>query len=134
MELHLVTVPTKQIPSAPIPGIKLESDHFKDGLSFPPFGQMFTSGYPVPQGQFFRLKLTIDLPAPLSFQYNNLGSDDIVVVSAIGFVRFFSNVMHLFRPAALIGVAPCIAECADGTKGQGCVECRAGSASVRVCC
>jgi hypothetical protein len=69
------------------------------------------------------------------FGLRNLFANDTLHILAVSPTLFLGNVHHGPRFFSTFAAPePCIATCADGTAGQGCVTCMEGSITVKVCC
>ena len=65
---------------------------------------------------------------PALFKIIGLGGDDTLLLTIFSKTRVVASVQHADEPEA------CWAECANGDKGQPCVDCEAGGMRIRVCC
>ena len=71
----------------------------------------------------------------IGFSLKNLFSNDILHMTAVSPDYFVGNVLH--DPLDVSKdkrQARCVATCADGTSGQGCVTCVQGEIIVKICC
>lgn len=71
----------------------------------------------------------------VNFFLNNLSSNDTLHMIAFSREIFLGNIVHRMRGLSHTLHAPrCVATCADGTSGQGCVTCVQGPITVKICC
>ena len=71
----------------------------------------------------------------VQFSLKNLSSNDTLHMLALSRQLFLGNVFHQAQGGvAELNNAPCVAMCADGTSGQGCVTCVHGGITVKICC
>ncbi len=71
----------------------------------------------------------------VGFSLKNLFSNDTLHMIAFSPKYFLGNVLHEAYGVASESRQPrCVATCADGTSGQGCVTCVKGEITVKICC
>jgi len=63
-----------------------------------------------------------------------LGEDDTLTLTAIEPKMVVGNVMHSRIPTGFTPALNCVARCADGTSGQGCVTCTFEDVTIKLCC
>ena len=67
----------------------------------------------------------------VGFSLKNLSSNDTLHMIAFSSELFLGNIVHRMRG---LHAPRCVATCADGTSGQGCVTCVHGPITVKICC
>ena len=138
--LYLATAPALPAPpglppsplAAGVMRASLECPYFSSNIIFGPPGTIIDNHWSIGSVELkpFDLDIYIFVGNDRNhIQFNSLGGDDTVLITALPGSRFFVSVLHAK------GGGGCIARCmASGQAAQGCVDCSVGPITVRVCC